>query len=34
MTKVGLKACTDSKEEAIEHTKYFLQVAGGGETEI
>ena len=24
----------DSKQEAIEHTKYFLQVAGGGETEI
>jgi hypothetical protein len=24
----------NSKEEAIEHTKYFLQVAGGGETEI
>jgi hypothetical protein len=23
-----------SKQEAIEHTKYFLQVAGGGETEI
>jgi hypothetical protein len=23
-----------SKEEAIQHTKYFLQVAGGGETEI
>ena len=23
-----------SKEEAIAHTKYFLQVAGGGETEI
>jgi hypothetical protein len=23
-----------SKEEAIEHAKYFLQVAGGGETEI
>jgi hypothetical protein len=23
-----------SKEEAIEHTRYFLQVAGGGETEI
>jgi hypothetical protein len=24
----------NSKEEAIEHTKYFLNVAGGGETEI
>jgi hypothetical protein len=24
----------NSKQEAIEHTKYFLQVAGGGETEI
>ena len=24
----------NSKEDAIEHTKYFLQVAGGGETEI
>lgn len=24
----------NSKEEAIEHTKYFLRVAGGGETEI
>ena len=24
----------NSKEEAIEHTKYFLQVAGGGEKEI
>ena len=24
----------DSKQEAIERTKYFLQVAGGGETEI
>ncbi len=24
----------NSKEEAIEHTKYFLKVAGGGETEI
>ncbi len=24
----------NSKEEAIEHTKYFLQAAGGGETEI
>ena len=24
----------NSKEEAIEHTKHFLQVAGGGETEI
>jgi hypothetical protein len=23
-----------SKEQAIEHTKHFLQVAGGGETEI
>ena len=23
-----------SKEEAIKHTKHFLQVAGGGETEI
>ena len=23
-----------SKQEAIEHTKYFLQVAGGGETAI
>jgi len=23
-----------SKQEAIEYTKYFLQVAGGGETEI
>ena len=23
-----------SKQEAIEHTKYFLKVAGGGETEI
>jgi hypothetical protein len=23
-----------TKQEAIEHTKYFLQVAGGGETEI
>jgi hypothetical protein len=23
-----------SKQEAIEHTKYFLQVAGGGESEI
>ena len=23
-----------SKQEAIEHTKHFLQVAGGGETEI
>ena len=23
-----------SKQEAIEHTKYFLQKAGGGETEI
>ena len=23
-----------SKQEAIERTKYFLQVAGGGETEI
>jgi hypothetical protein len=25
---------TSSKEEAIERTKYFLQVAGGGECEI
>ena len=24
----------NSKEEAIEHTKYFLETAGGGETEI
>jgi hypothetical protein len=24
----------NSKQEAIEHTKHFLQVAGGGETEI
>ena len=24
----------NSKQEAIEHTRYFLQVAGGGETEI
>lgn len=24
----------NSKQEAIEHTKYFLEVAGGGETEI
>ena len=24
----------NSKQEAIEHTKYFLQTAGGGETEI
>lgn len=24
----------NSKQEAIEHTKYFLQFAGGGETEI
>lgn len=24
----------NSKEEAIQHTKYFLNVAGGGETEI
>ncbi len=24
----------NSKQEAIERTKYFLQVAGGGETEI
>jgi len=23
-----------SKQEAVEHTKYFLQVAGAGETEI
>jgi hypothetical protein len=23
-----------SKQAAVEHTKYFLQVAGGGETEI
>jgi hypothetical protein len=23
-----------SKQEAIEHAKYFLQVAGGGETEL
>jgi hypothetical protein len=25
---------TASKQEAIERTQYFLQVAGGGETEI
>jgi hypothetical protein len=24
----------NSKQEAIEHIKYFLQVAGGGETEV
>ena len=24
----------NSKQEAIEHTRYFLQAAGGGETEI
>ena len=24
----------NSKKEAIEHARYFLQVAGGGETEI